>query len=251
MSAIWESKTTSGSDRLVLLALADNANDEGICWPSVATIARKSNLSKRYTQMILEKLLKDGHILRQQRYDDAKHKNMTNVFTVVRPVSLVNDTSLPSESCLTIPSEVDLRRVVRPASPEPSINSHIEPPKKQEYPPANPASLCESVYRKVTGQPSIPADDKRDDALRNLEAILESYFWKIDDKMIDEGKQVFAQWCSTQSKSTGRNYSKLNTAWLKIWLEQLAPVPEATHGIGQQTDLERAMARIHAAAQER
>jgi len=120
-----------------------------------------------------------------------------------------------------------------------------------EYPPANPASLCESVYRKVTGQPSIPADNRRNDALRNLETVLESYSWKIDDKMIDEGKQIFAQWCSTISEKTGRGYSRLNTAWLGKWLEQLAPVPEATHGIGQQTDLERAMARIHAAAQER
>jgi len=108
----------------------------------------------------------------------------------------------------------------------------------------NGARKCEQLYQKVTGQPCIPPN-QTDMALKYLQAVIDS-----GEPDIEQGKQVFAQWCSTQGKN-GRSYSKLNTAWLGKWLEQLAPVPEATHGINQQTDLERAMARIHAAAQER
>lgn len=46
MAAVWRLKTGSHTEKLVLLALADNANDSGVCWPSVGTIAKKCNLSK-------------------------------------------------------------------------------------------------------------------------------------------------------------------------------------------------------------
>jgi len=77
-------------------------------------------------------------------------------------------------------------------------------------------------------------------ALKYLQAIIDS-----GEPDIEQGKQVFAQWCSTQGKN-GRTYSRLNTAWLGKWLELRAPVPEATHGINQQTDLERTLARVAA-----
>lgn len=106
----------------------------------------------------------------------------------------------------------------------------------------NGAQACARLYQKVTGQVCIPPTQTAD-ALPSLQAVIDASHGEPD---IEQGKRVFAEWCSTQSKSTGRTYSKLNTAWLKHWLEQLAPVPEATHGINQQTDLERALARIAA-----
>ena len=66
MSAVWDLQTESHTRKLVLLALADNANDEGICWPSVATIARKCDLSEQgvrnqLTELEAEKLLTIKH----------------------------------------------------------------------------------------------------------------------------------------------------------------------------------------------
>lgn len=46
MSKVWDSQLGSHTEKLVLLALADNANDEGLCWPSRKTIARKCDLSE-------------------------------------------------------------------------------------------------------------------------------------------------------------------------------------------------------------
>jgi hypothetical protein len=47
MTSVWDYSKASGTDLLVLLVLADMANDEGECWPSMATIARKSRLEPR------------------------------------------------------------------------------------------------------------------------------------------------------------------------------------------------------------
>ncbi len=49
MKWVWANSPTSGNERLVLLALADACSrDDGTgCWPSVATIARKANISDR------------------------------------------------------------------------------------------------------------------------------------------------------------------------------------------------------------
>ena len=49
MSDIWE-MSFPPTDKLVFLALADCANDEGLAWPSIATIARKSGVSERTVQ---------------------------------------------------------------------------------------------------------------------------------------------------------------------------------------------------------
>ena len=49
MTAVW-SVTLPDSEKIVLLALADCANDEGLCWPSMATLAAKCSKSERDRQ---------------------------------------------------------------------------------------------------------------------------------------------------------------------------------------------------------
>jgi hypothetical protein len=46
MSQVWE-VALPAFDKLVLLALADCANDEGLAWPSIATLKRKTGASER------------------------------------------------------------------------------------------------------------------------------------------------------------------------------------------------------------
>jgi Helix-turn-helix domain len=63
MGEVWESSTAKGGARLVLLALADHANDEGYCHPSVARLARKSALTERNVQLILRNLESRGELV--------------------------------------------------------------------------------------------------------------------------------------------------------------------------------------------
>jgi hypothetical protein len=63
MGEVWESSSAKGGARLVLLALADHANDEGYCHPSVARLARKSALTERNVQLILRNLERRGELV--------------------------------------------------------------------------------------------------------------------------------------------------------------------------------------------
>ena len=65
-SRIWDEATEySGGPLLVLLALGDWSNDEGWCWPSVPSIAKKSRLTERQVYSVIGQLEADGVIERK------------------------------------------------------------------------------------------------------------------------------------------------------------------------------------------
>ena len=61
ISTAWAAETTHHAKR-VLVALADHADSEGICWPSVALLAKKTGLSCRQIQRHLKALRACGEI---------------------------------------------------------------------------------------------------------------------------------------------------------------------------------------------
>ena len=67
MSLVWERADVSQGTLLVLLALADWANDAGVCWPSVPAIARKARLSDRQVRRILDELEEQKIITVQEK----------------------------------------------------------------------------------------------------------------------------------------------------------------------------------------
>lgn len=66
MTVAW-SIDLPDSQKIVLLALADCANDEGHCWPSMASLAKKCSKSERTVQGAMNALEEAGHITRAQR----------------------------------------------------------------------------------------------------------------------------------------------------------------------------------------
>lgn len=66
MASVWDSKIDNQTDLLVLLALADFANDQGISWPSLEGLAQKARCSVRNLHRILKRLELEG-VLRVQR----------------------------------------------------------------------------------------------------------------------------------------------------------------------------------------
>lgn len=58
---VWEHSKTGGGDRLLLLAIADNAGDDGDnAWPSIATLAHKTQTADRTVQRGIERLEREG-----------------------------------------------------------------------------------------------------------------------------------------------------------------------------------------------
>lgn len=62
MSQVWALDNLDPLEKLTLLSVADFANDEGIAWPSIRTIARKSSLSEDSVRRKLKNLQKSGLI---------------------------------------------------------------------------------------------------------------------------------------------------------------------------------------------
>lgn len=63
MTAVW-SLDLPDSQKIVLLALADCANDEGLCWPSMATLTKKCSKGERTIQGVIKQLVEAGHLSR-------------------------------------------------------------------------------------------------------------------------------------------------------------------------------------------
>lgn len=79
ISWVLKHSGATGSDRLVLIALADKSEDDGSnCFPSVATLAQESRCSRRTVQSSLRKLEAAGRI----RANGKGAKGQTN-WTVV------------------------------------------------------------------------------------------------------------------------------------------------------------------------
>ena len=60
---VWEHSASRGPARLVLLAIADNAHDDGAqAWPSITTLVRKTGLAERTVQVALNALQAIGEL---------------------------------------------------------------------------------------------------------------------------------------------------------------------------------------------
>lgn len=66
MTAVWEREDLASTQKLVLLALADWANDEGLCWPSINRLALKASLTTRGVQKAIRSLEDAGFIRREE-----------------------------------------------------------------------------------------------------------------------------------------------------------------------------------------
>lgn len=54
--------------KLVLMSLADAADDHGVCWPSVPTVARKCGVSSRTVRRIMQRLIAHDLLIAEPRY---------------------------------------------------------------------------------------------------------------------------------------------------------------------------------------
>jgi len=76
MNWAWQQRLKPVS-KLVLMALADAADDCGVCWPSVSTLAAKCNVSGRTVRRVLQTLTTRGLLFAEHRYrkDGSRSSN--------------------------------------------------------------------------------------------------------------------------------------------------------------------------------
>lgn len=84
MSWVFHHSEARGTDRLVLLAIADSANDHGReAWPSLATIARKAGIDRRTVSRCLLRLEEAGELRRVRHGGLSRQGGTSNSYEVV------------------------------------------------------------------------------------------------------------------------------------------------------------------------
>ena len=151
MTRVWQaSEPREAADRLMLLALADNADDRGLCWPGIPTLARKCAVHRSTVIRTLERLEAAGHLdverragrvnvyritLASGRVDATGGASATGRADATGDVGDTGDADATGSAGATGTRRVDAtptRRVdatppVAPARPEPSENRQLNP----------------------------------------------------------------------------------------------------------------------------
>ena len=84
MSQVWEdTRIESQAELLVLLALADHARDDGLCWPSMRSIAGKARIEERSAQRIIRRLIEKGLVELVSQGGCIDGSNIPNRYRVV------------------------------------------------------------------------------------------------------------------------------------------------------------------------
>lgn len=132
---VWASPEPHGADRLCLAALADYADDNGYCYPSQATLARKCAVSKRAIQYTLDRL-ESGGFLRIER-----RRGRSSVYWILAkaltPEARCQGQEGATHEALCVgtgeadcvaPPEVHCQPLTKPTATKPQMNHQSEPP---------------------------------------------------------------------------------------------------------------------------
>lgn len=77
MSDCWPIQGFNAAQKAVLISLADNANDEGVCWPSVPKIAERTCLSERSVQRAIQHLQEVQILVAKSRNGRSNYYTIT------------------------------------------------------------------------------------------------------------------------------------------------------------------------------
>ncbi|WP_293395332.1 helix-turn-helix domain-containing protein, partial [Nevskia sp.] len=76
MGKVWPLRMSS-AQKAVAISLADQANDSGVCWPSVSTLSNRTCLSERAVQAALRDLETLRFLARIFRQGHSTHYHLT------------------------------------------------------------------------------------------------------------------------------------------------------------------------------
>jgi len=152
MSLVWDHSQQKGSGLILLLAVADYANENNQAWPSISTLAAKIRMSDRNTQILLRKIVDSGELEMQPNAGP----NGTNVYRITLGGGGENFSPGGEKS--------SAGGVKNPAqggeiaiAPEPSLDPSIDPSVEEGAVPAQPAAAEPAAwYEADPPAPTIP-----------------------------------------------------------------------------------------------
>ena len=135
MNWAWEQKLPPNS-KLILMAIADAADEDGDCWPRVKTIAKKCGVSERTVQRVLKDFITSNLLKVTPRFSH-EGRQVSNNYRLNSTVSYPDNLS-PHPA--TMSPKVTPRTTLRCRGEGDIVVSHLEPPHE---PPKEPSSRQE------------------------------------------------------------------------------------------------------------
>lgn len=85
--------------KLVLLKLCDNANDKGLCWPSMQYVADQCEITTRSVMTHIAKLESDGFLRVMQRAKDGKKISNLYLITLGNGIARQGKSEVGAQNC--------------------------------------------------------------------------------------------------------------------------------------------------------
>ena len=96
MNIVWKTPLGDPQAKLILLKLADCADKDGICWPSLSTISSDTDLHRATVCRKIDKLESDG-MLRRERFKNGCRYDLSALENLSQPAT--TSTSQPVAQC--------------------------------------------------------------------------------------------------------------------------------------------------------
>ena len=81
MTQVWDNGPEDPGQLLVMLALADHADDSGVCWPSMERVARKARMGVRNARYVVRKLENAGYL--ETERSSGRGTNKYKIFQLI------------------------------------------------------------------------------------------------------------------------------------------------------------------------
>ena len=195
MSQVWDRTDLNSSERLVMLSLADHADDDGVCYPSISRLCGRTSLGERTVQDVIKRLRDRGFLTVE--YNAGRRG--VNVFTITPDPANAAPPQMPHPRISRATPRSSRTPTPATAAPEPSFN-HQEP---SEEPPLVPPT------EKPPPKARLPADWALSD-----QGWAYARSQKIPDEVIeDEARGFHAYWTDRRD----RDAVKSAIGWEQCW----------------------------------
>lgn len=150
MTEVWEHSAQKGARLLLLLAIADHADDDGFAWPGLDRLAAKTRMSRRQTITNLQALIADGELQLIDR-GGAGARDTNRYRVIVKGANIA-----PSKGAEIAPSPetkgavsankgaVSANKGAVATAPEPSVEPSLKPSDgsaTEKQPPQTPKAM--------------------------------------------------------------------------------------------------------------
>ncbi len=178
ISYVWKTAPDDApaSTILLLIALADYANDRGTCFPGIPALAKMTRLSERNVQLLLRKLELEGLISTSQCDGMRTETGRTNLYTITGFVEWKNavdqiktgkkqgvKSSAEEVKSSASRGEIQSSQEVKPASPDPLSDPSSDPLKNpNKNIPAKqviPVPLKNMITNQLSSEDMVITDD--------------------------------------------------------------------------------------------